>query len=319
MVLYADDILITAKTELQALYIIVLISEFIAVRGLKLNEDKTFVTNMSSGFEFLSRKYQIKDGILVVKPSDSAVQKFKNKLEKTIIDFSGSQRSLINKLNRMLNGWANYHRVTDIDNAFRSVDNAVQALLARKMRNLYPGRKWENIRDAFWITDYQGRHIFALKDNAAVQVTQISSILPVTHKPVRTSFHPYLDEEYYAWLQSRRDRQKVSGAKRRGIWTREAGLCYYCGKPMLRDQEIELVEINLGKGDRASNMTYVHKCCNFNILYDREPDMQQFDFFAQLEGITEPTKGLEDPYGDLNRIYHWIRPGVGSAVQGVLV
>ena len=72
---------------------------------------------------------------------------------------------------------------------------------------------------------------------------------------------------------------------------------------MLRDQEIELVEINLGKGDRASNMTYVHKCCNFNILYDREPDMQQFDFFAQLEGITEPTKGLEDPYGDLKEFF----------------
>ena len=49
MVRYADDILVTAKTELQALYIIALISEFIAVRGMKLNEDKTFVANMSSG------------------------------------------------------------------------------------------------------------------------------------------------------------------------------------------------------------------------------------------------------------------------------
>ena len=303
MVRYADDILVTAKTELQALYIIALISEFIAVRGMKLNEDKTFVANMSSGFEFLSRKYQIKESILVAKPSDSAVQKFKNKLEKTIMNFSGSQRSLIGKLNRMLNGWANYHRVTDIDDAFRSVDNVVQALLARKMRNLYPGRKWENIRDAFWITDYQGRHIFALKENAAIQVTRISVILPVTHKPVRTGFHPYLDEEYYAWLQSKRDRQKVSGVKRRGIWERESGLCYYCGKPMLRDQEIELVEINLGRGNKANNMAYVHKCCNFNILYDHEPDIEKFNFFAQLEGITEPAKGLEDPYGDLKEFF----------------
>ena len=303
MVRYADDILVTARTELQGLYIIALISEFIAVRGLKLNEDKTLITNMATGFEFLSRKYQIKDGILVAKPSDNAIQKFKNKLKKTIMSFSGSQRSLINKLNQMLNGWANYHRITDIDEAFRSVDNAVQALLAKKMRSLYPGRRWEDIRDIFWIVDYQGRHIFALKDNAAIQVVRLASILPATHKPVRTGFHPYLDGEYYAWLQEKRDRQKVSGAKRRGIWEREAGLCYYCGKPMLRDQKIELIEINLGQGARASNMAYVHKCCNYNVLYDQQLDMEEFSFFDELEGITEPTKGLEDPYGDLKEFF----------------
>ncbi|MEI3349368.1 MAG: group II intron maturase-specific domain-containing protein [Dysosmobacter sp.] len=164
-----------------------------------------------------------------------------------ILSYKGSQQTLIERLNRKLNGWGSYHRVTDAYDAFRRIDSCVQALLIKKMRQLHPKRKWKTIQDMYWY-EQDGRHIFALRDNKAMQVARLSELEITEHRPIRLSFHPYLDQDYYVWLQRRRDDQKVSGTKRRGIWRRQDGRCHYCGRPMLPDQEIRLVELVLGRG-----------------------------------------------------------------------
>ena len=129
-----------------------------AVRGLKLNWNKTYISTTYLGFEFLSRWYQMRDGVLTVHPSEGAVKKFEANMEAFILGHRGSQRTLIEQLNRKLSGWANYHRVTDAYDVFRRIDSSVQALLIRKMRRLYPKRKWMTIQETYWIAGQNGRH-----------------------------------------------------------------------------------------------------------------------------------------------------------------
>ena len=304
---FADDMIITARSRAQADRILELLERFLEVRGLKLNWDKTYISKVSLGFEFLSRWYQRKDGILVVRPSDQAVKKFESSLESFILGYKGSQQTLIERLNRKLNGWGSYHRVTDACDAFRRIDSCVQALLIKKMRQLHPKRQWKTIQDMYWY-EQDGHHIFALRNNKAVRVARLAELEITEHRPIRLSFHPYLDQDYYVWLQRRRDDQKVSGAKRRGIWRRQAGRCHYCGRPMLPDQEIQLVELVLGRGRTVSNLAYIHRSCTYDVVIKgKEGGAAGLDVFALLDGVTEPVRGLEDPYWALREFFRLCR------------
>ena len=51
---FADDMIITARSRAQAELILELLEQFLAARGLKLNWDKTYISKVSMGFEFLS-------------------------------------------------------------------------------------------------------------------------------------------------------------------------------------------------------------------------------------------------------------------------
>lgn len=304
---FADDMIITARSRAQAELILELLEQFLAARGLKLNWDKTYISKVSLGFEFLSRWYRREDSVLVVRPSDQAVKRFENSLESFILGHKGSQQALIERLNRKLNGWGSYHRVTDAYDAFRRIDSSVQALLIKKMRQLHPKRKWKTIQDMYWY-EQDGRHIFALRYNKTVRVARLAELEITEHRPIRLSFHPYLDQDYYVWLQRRRDDQKVSGAKRRGIWRRQAGRCHYCGRPMLPDQEIQLVELVLGRGRTVSNLAYIHRSCTYDVVIKgKEGGAAGLDVFALLDGVTEPVRGLEDPYWALREFFRLCR------------
>ena len=177
----------------------------------------------------------------------------------------------------------------------------MQGLLVKKMRQLHPKRQWEHIRKRYWFRTSQGKHIFAVQNKKSIQVLRLSALNLAEHKAIRTGFHPYLDQEYYLWLQHHRDDQKVSGSQRRAVWIHQSGKCYYCGLPMLLDQEIELVEIKPGNGHKPQNMAYIHKRCNYDIVRDESADTG-VDVIALLDEVTELPE-VEDPYYPLREFF----------------
>ncbi len=251
LIRFADDILCTARTEEQAKKIKDILEKFLSERGLALHPDKTYIRHISQGFDFLSRWYQYKDGILMDLPSEQAINDFEHRLENFINGFTGSQKTLILTLNRKLLGWAHYHRITDTRDAFKRIDAVVQTLLARKMRKLHPKRQWEHVHKKYWQEDNRGNPVFCLEENPAVRVVRLGAMVSTFHQPVKTNFHPYLDREYYEYLKSKREIQKVSGPEHQAIWCRQDGRCFYCDAPMLRDQIIDLVEIEFGRGPKG--------------------------------------------------------------------
>ncbi len=306
LVRFADDIIIAARSHDQAATILQLLTDFLAVRGLIPHPTKTYISNTDLGFTFLSRRYQHKDGILTVRPDPEAVKNFERELESFIMGFRGSQKTLILKLNKKLNGWAGYHRSCDAYDAFRRIDSVVQSLLVRKMRLLHPKRQWKSIVKRYWHRTGSGQHVFTLTTNSAVKVIRLASVNITTHKPVRVNFHPYLDEEYYVWLQSKRTIQKVSGDKHKTIWRRQNGRCAYCGEPMLADQELELVERVIGAGRRVQNLIYIHRRCLYSEPAEQEAvpvDDGPLDLIGMLEGVTDLTEALESPYWYLKEYF----------------
>ena len=143
---YADDFIVTAKTkEVLEDDIIPRINAFLKVRGVQLSEQKTRVTHISHGFDFLGqtvRKYRHQDGELgkiQIEPSKQSMESIKNKV-KTICNSSGqlTQAQLIGRLNPVLRGWANYHRHIICGKAYSQVTRYVWFRLMRWGKSRHP-------------------------------------------------------------------------------------------------------------------------------------------------------------------------------------
>jgi RNA-directed DNA polymerase len=112
VVRYADDFIIAGNSKgLLEKEVKPLVEAFLAERGLQLSKEKTTVTHISEGFDFLGENVRKYDGELLIKPSAKNVKAFLNGVPETIrVNRSAKQETLINLLNPTIRGWVNYHR-----------------------------------------------------------------------------------------------------------------------------------------------------------------------------------------------------------------
>jgi RNA-directed DNA polymerase len=93
---YADDFVVTADSEETAHEIKELLKTFLKERGLELSDDKTLITNITEGFDFLGWNFRKYRGKLLIKPSRESIQKFVEKISQTVKAGKGwSQEFLI--------------------------------------------------------------------------------------------------------------------------------------------------------------------------------------------------------------------------------
>ena len=132
LIRYADDFIITGKNrEILEQEIKPLVREFLAERGLRLSEEKTRITHISEGFDFLGqniRKYHVgtEREKLLVTPAKKNVKAFLAEIRGVIRKLkSTTQDTLIRLLNPKITGWANYHRHVVASKAFAAADHQI--------------------------------------------------------------------------------------------------------------------------------------------------------------------------------------------------
>lgn len=77
---------------------------------------------------------------------------------------------------------------------------------------------------------------------------------------VNTKFNPYIDIGYVEKRVEKRQIRSATGIYR-GIWNRQNGCCYYCGRKILADQEKTVVEVDGSKSRKAARLAYIHTRC----------------------------------------------------------
>lgn len=260
MIRYADDLLFMARTEESARRIQAYTTEFLEERGLMLAPEKCKIVHISEGFTFMSRAYYKTGTQVLARPSDAAIERFMGSVRETIENYTGSQKTLIVKLNRLIDGWTTYHKVGEADIAFRQMDVYISALLLKLCESKHPKWSREKILQRYWYVDAEGRHCYALPNKKEERVKFLSDTLLVDYYSVRTRMNPYIDLEYMRHRTRERQILNVSGVYRT-IWNRQNGKCHYCGHTILRDEEKVLLEVYPEKSRFASRMAYVHKRC----------------------------------------------------------
>jgi RNA-directed DNA polymerase len=143
LVRYADDFVITSKSkELLEGEVKPLVEQFLQDRGLELSPTKTVITHVEKGFDFLGqnvRRYP--NGKLLIKPSRKNVKTFLDRIRQTVKAALGvSAADLIDTLNPMIRGWANYHRHVVSKRMFEPVDHTIFSSLWQWARRRHPNK-----------------------------------------------------------------------------------------------------------------------------------------------------------------------------------
>ena len=260
MVRYADDIIVAARTRETAQKIQRFVSEFLAERGLELSAEKSRIIHISEGFTYLSRTYAKRGLQVYAEPSQEAAERFMASMKEAIEKHSGSQKSLIDKVNRKIDGWVSYHKVSEADMAFRRMDVYIKASLLELCEQKHPKWSREKILEKYWYRDSEGRYCYALPNKKETHVKFLGDTLLTDYWPVRTNVNPYIDVDYVEQRSKERSILNATGVYR-AIWNRQNGRCHYCGNRILRDEEKTLVEIDASEIRKTSRMAYVHKRC----------------------------------------------------------
>lgn len=146
LVRYADDFIITGDSkELLENEVHPLVEGFLTERGLILSPDKTRITHIEEGFDFLGQNLRKFGGKPLVRPSKTNTHAFLEKVREIIdTNKATSQTVLIAQLNPVIRGWANYHRHCAAKATFDRVDHEIWRALWRWARRRHPkkSRDW---------------------------------------------------------------------------------------------------------------------------------------------------------------------------------
>ena len=111
-------------------------------RGLILSEDKTYFTTIFKGFNFLGFNAKIeRDNKCIIKPSKDSIKKAKAKI-KDIFEFAKGQNVeyLIDKLNPVIDGIAEFWKPMVSSKAFSSIDNYIWKKTWKFLKHLHPNK-----------------------------------------------------------------------------------------------------------------------------------------------------------------------------------
>lgn len=159
---YADDFIATGVSkEILENDIKPSIVKFLAERGLNLSEEKTTITHIDRGFDFLGfniRKYQ---GKLLIKPSKVGIKSFLQNIRSVIrINRASKTSELIGQLNPKIKGWAHYYRFCVAKRTFAYVDDSIYRCIAQWTRRRHNNKNFIWIRKTYFCRRGQDNWIF---------------------------------------------------------------------------------------------------------------------------------------------------------------
>ena len=116
-----------------------------AERGLELSKEKTIITHIENGFDFLGCNVRWYKNKLLTKPSKKNYKSVIDKIRTRIKKYSSAkQEDLIRKLNPLIRGWVNYQKYNVSSEAFSHFDFDVWRSLWEWCKRRHPkkGKQW---------------------------------------------------------------------------------------------------------------------------------------------------------------------------------
>lgn len=217
VVKYADDFIITADGR-QVLEdkAIPKVSEFLEERDLQLSEEKTKVTHIDDGFDFLGFNIRKYSGKLLIKPSKGSIKSFLVKIRTCIkSNRTATTEQLIRQLNPMIRGWANYYRHVVAKKTFGYVDNQVFLALRTWIKRRHPNKSAHWKRKRYFRNQGLRNWIFfaTVRDKQGkatpLDLFRASDVAITRHVKIRAEATPY-DPAFKDYFEKRACSRKVN-------------------------------------------------------------------------------------------------------------
>lgn len=212
---YADDFICTAKSkEILQNKVLPAIIDFLKERGLEISLEKSKITYIDEGFDFLGfniRKYGNK---LLIKPSKASVKKFSDSLRETIRALGNSSTiKLIASLNSKIRGWTNYYRSCVSKEIFNDIDKIVFDSLWHMLKSKHRNKNLKWIRNKYFTRIGRRNWCFfcKVKTNTGVKIYTLSQAVKTKikrHLKIKGRATPF-DEDYTEYFAIRENRLKI--------------------------------------------------------------------------------------------------------------
>ncbi len=229
IVTYADDFIVTCRTKEQAEQLVPIIAEWLADNvGVELSLEKTRVTHINDGFDFLGfhvRKYK---GKLLIKPAKDSKLAVLRKI-KSILDSNKQAKAsmVIRLLNPIIRGWGNYYSTQVSKRAFAYCDHRINQMLWRWAKRRHPKKSAQWIYQRYF--PRQGSRNWAFSDGGYTLAT-MADVRIIRHIKIqgRRSPHRPSDQEYFEARQEQLLLKRLNGFQKKVV-RKTDGKCAVCG------------------------------------------------------------------------------------------
>jgi len=281
MVRYADDFIVTGHSkEWLEQEVKPALVEFLAERGLVLSPEKTKITHIKDGFDFLGWNIRKYNGKFLMKPSTANVKAHLGKIREIIkANKTAKQANLIGLLNPVLRGWANYHSHVVAKETFARIDHRVWSMLWRWAVRRHPNKGARWVKDKYFQSRGSRHWVFtAVEHQEGGRQRELTllreSDTPIhRHIKIQANANPH-DPQWAPYFESRWGKKMLRSAKGRRklyrAWLRQDGLCPTCQQPITKSTPWgtrHIVPRVEGGSDAASNLYMHHLNCHRRSLY----------------------------------------------------
>ncbi len=275
VVRYADDFIVTARDKHSLETAQNLIQAWMSERGLELSAEKTLITSMEDGFDFLGFNSRHYNGKLLIKPSKKKVLAFCKRLGEEIKNLSGvKQEVLIKKLNPILRGFANYYKGVVSKQTYNYISHRVWQYLWRWAKRRHPNKSTKWVRNRYFKTIKGNQWTFTAITNDRQNKRKEVVLYPIASTPIERhikvkgdaspddpSLKEYWNKRHQKFGKTRFDK----GTKAYKIAENQDWKCPECGEPLLNGEEIEthhIAPVAEGGTDDMENLRHLHRACH---------------------------------------------------------
>jgi RNA-directed DNA polymerase len=279
VVRFADDFVITGSSkEVLETEVKPLVEQFLHARGLELSQEKTKITHIADGFDFLGQHIRDYDGTILIKPSRKNVQALLRKVRGVIkANAQATTGNLIGQLNPIIRGWANYHRHVASKQTFTKVDNAIFLALWHWAKRRHPKKPRRWIKDRYfhqvggrnWV--FRGERTDKNGQPYKVRLFYASRVAIQRHTKIKGAANPF-DPQWEVYFEQRLGVKMADDLKERRkllyLWKEQGGICPVCDQPMTTLtgwHNHHIVWRSHGGTDRTENRVLLHPNCHLQV------------------------------------------------------
>ncbi|MGH3897490.1 MAG: group II intron reverse transcriptase/maturase [Pseudonocardiaceae bacterium] len=236
LVRYADDLLALCHSWEQAEQVKARLAVWLAPRGLTFNEEKTRITHLDDGVDFLGFTIRRYRGKALTTPSKAAMRRIRERLSREMRSLRGANAQAVSaELNPIIKGWVAYYRMGVSKRAFSSLDDHMWRLTYKWAKFSHPNKSKR------WVCSrYFGRLNPSRQDNwvfgdrtSGFYLRKFAWTRIVRHRVVAGTASP--DDPTLAdyWAQRRRRGKPPLGIDFLPLLRKQNGRCPLCGGLLL--------------------------------------------------------------------------------------
>jgi RNA-directed DNA polymerase len=236
LIRFADDFIITGRSkEVLEQEVKPLVEDFLRERGLSLSEQKTQITHIEDGFDFLGQNVRKYNGKLLIKPSKHSIQTLLAKVREVVkAHKQAPAEQLIARLNPIIRGWAHYHRHGVSGETFRSIDHAIWQVLWRWAKRRHPTKPRRWVRKKYFRTQGDSSWVFyGEKDGQHKHLFRAVRVPIERHRKVKGEANPF-DPAWEVYFEQRlavKVERTLTGKRQLlCLWKEQNGICPICGE-----------------------------------------------------------------------------------------